>query len=308
MDNRKWTINDKDLPDNVTILNHAQTGAKIYLIGTNHFSKKSRRDVAVLIRNVQPHIVVLEVCKERVHLLDLNEEKIMQEYNNANFSGTLRLIKRNGLYNTLVYLYVITVYAQFIKQVGIIPGGEFRVAKQEALKIPYCSIWLGDRPISITMARALAKMSFAEKMRFMLDRSSVGSDMIEKVKKDEVNFKEEYEKISKFPAIKKVLLDERDIYLTFTLQMLARSKFTSPKQNLPEPVRIVGVVGMAHVPGIKQLWPVNQEPFVRELLTIPPRSRFSKLASFTITGSTIVLSAYVTYKIVDKIMSKFRKR
>lgn len=37
---------DNNLPETVTLLKHDKTGAKVYLIGTAHFSKESQEDVA----------------------------------------------------------------------------------------------------------------------------------------------------------------------------------------------------------------------------------------------------------------------
>lgn len=36
---------DNNLPETVTLLRHEKTGAKVYLIGTAHFSKESQDDV-----------------------------------------------------------------------------------------------------------------------------------------------------------------------------------------------------------------------------------------------------------------------
>lgn len=39
---------DNNLPDTVTLLRHEPTGAKVYLVGTAHFSRESQEDVAVV--------------------------------------------------------------------------------------------------------------------------------------------------------------------------------------------------------------------------------------------------------------------
>lgn len=40
---------DNNLPETVTLLKHEQTGSKVYLIGTAHFSKESQDDVVKVI-------------------------------------------------------------------------------------------------------------------------------------------------------------------------------------------------------------------------------------------------------------------
>lgn len=39
---------DNNLPETVTLLKHEQTGAKVYLVGTAHFSRESQEDVAMV--------------------------------------------------------------------------------------------------------------------------------------------------------------------------------------------------------------------------------------------------------------------
>ena len=45
------------------------------------------------------------------------------------------------------------------------PGGEFRRAFIEAIKVPGCKVHLGDRPINITLKRALAALGPLQKLR-----------------------------------------------------------------------------------------------------------------------------------------------
>ncbi len=40
------------------------SGAKVYLVGTAHFSKESCDDVSLVIQAVQPDIVLVELCKQ----------------------------------------------------------------------------------------------------------------------------------------------------------------------------------------------------------------------------------------------------
>ncbi len=40
------------------------SGAKVYLVGTAHFSKESCEDVSLVIQAVQPDIVMVELCKQ----------------------------------------------------------------------------------------------------------------------------------------------------------------------------------------------------------------------------------------------------
>lgn len=56
--------NIKNLPETCTVLS-TQNGCRVYVVGVNHVSVKSQVDVATVIQEVQPDIVVLEMDKDR---------------------------------------------------------------------------------------------------------------------------------------------------------------------------------------------------------------------------------------------------
>lgn len=65
-----------------------------------------------------------------------------------------------------------------------------------------------------------------------------------------------------------------------------------------EPLRIVGVVGIGHVVGITRLWPVNQHPYLKDILTIPPPPLSSKIIKYTFKISLLAFGGYLVYKYV----------
>lgn len=54
-----------------------------------------------------------------------------------------------------------------------------------------------------------------------------------------------------YPAIERTFVTERDIYLTYHLQMATAAQHTA--EGL-KPPRIVGVVGIGHIDGIVENW------------------------------------------------------
>lgn len=54
---------DKNLPKTVTLLRHEKTGAKVYLIGTAHFSKESQADVEKVRPKKILHLKALKLNK-----------------------------------------------------------------------------------------------------------------------------------------------------------------------------------------------------------------------------------------------------
>ncbi|KAG5889598.1 hypothetical protein JTB14_024019 [Gonioctena quinquepunctata] len=298
---------DNNLPETVTLLKHEKTGAKVYLIGTAHFSEESQEDVAKVITNVFPQIVVLELCNSRTNILALDEATILEEAKNIDMQKIISTIRTNGVYNGLMYLLLLNMSAHLTKEMGMAPGGEFRVAYKEALKLPDCGIHLGDRPINITLQRALAKLSWFQTIKLawhlLTSRDPVSAEEIEKCKNRDMLEQLLAELAGEYPAIREVFLDERDIYLTNSLQAAALSKLKlkghKGQLEIPDvPLRIVGVVGIGHVPGIIKLWPLSQERFVKDIMTIPPPSVTSQVIRYSYKISILAFGGYLIYRFV----------
>ena len=75
---KRQRIGEPDLPSTCHVLVSANSGARVYLIGTAHFSKESCEDVSLVIQGVQPDIVMVELCKQRQNILQLDEETILE--------------------------------------------------------------------------------------------------------------------------------------------------------------------------------------------------------------------------------------
>ena len=86
-------------------------------------------------------------------------------------------MKQYGALQGSLYLLFLSVSADLTKQLGMAPGGEFRRAYNEARNVLGCRIHLGDRPIDVTLRRALAALSFWQKAKLvwhlMANKSSV---------------------------------------------------------------------------------------------------------------------------------------
>ena len=70
---------------------------------------------------------------------------------------------------------------------------------------------------------------------------------------------------SELPALSRVFVNERDIVLTNSLMVAANCV----QEPYGRPVNVVGVVGMGHVAGIKELWLKEESRDVTDLLIIP---------------------------------------
>ncbi|XP_018333937.1 traB domain-containing protein [Agrilus planipennis] len=303
-ENRSLEDFDNNLPETVTLLKHPSTGVKVYLVGTAHFSKESQEDVIKVIRNVQPHIVMLELCKARTSILSFDEETILEESKNIDMQRILSTIRSNGVYNGIMYLLLLNMNSHLTREIGMAPGGEFRAAFKEAVKLQNCGVHLGDRPIQITLQRALAKLSWFQTIKLawhlLTTKGPISKEEIERTKKRDMLEQLLAEMSGQYPALGEVFVDERDVYLTHSLQMAATLKL-QPKthlENVMEPLRVVGVVGLGHVMGITKLWNIDQRPYVDAILTVPPPSTSWKILKITVRVSVLTLGCYLLYRFV----------
>nr|XP_012289812.1 traB domain-containing protein isoform X6 [Aotus nancymaae] len=153
-----------NLPRTVTQL-VAEDGSRVYVVGTAHFSDDSKRDVVKTIREVQPDVVVVELCQYRVSMLKMDESTLLREAQELSLEKLQQAVRQNGLMSGLMQMLLLKVSAHITEQLGMAPGGEFREAFKEASKVPFCKFHLGDRPIPVTFKRAIAALSFWQKVR-----------------------------------------------------------------------------------------------------------------------------------------------
>ncbi|KAK0077286.1 hypothetical protein PV326_010133 [Microctonus aethiopoides] len=290
------TIDDR-LPPTVTLLT-TPTGAKVYLVGTAHFSKESQEDVSTIIQAVQPNIVMVELCEARVHILQLDEETVIKEAENLNLQTIRATMRHNGVFNGIIYVLLLNISAHLTKQLGMAPGSEFRRAFSEAKKIPNCIVHLGDRPINITIQRALSSLTWWQSIylfwTLLNSRDPISKEDVERCKSRD--FLEEVlaDMAEQFPSLGEVFVRERDLYLTHSLQLAAR-----PYQTLHGvPSRVVGVVGIGHMQGIIDNWGRVSSSQIPPIMRIPPPSLSSKILGVTFKASLVGAIIYIGYKFI----------
>lgn len=287
---------DKRLPETVTLLTTPE-GGKLYLVGTAHFSVESQNDVSKIIQAVQPHIVVVELCRARVGILQLDEEVMFSYAKSIDYQTIMDKIKKEGIYDGLLHILLLRMAAHVAKQLGMPPGGEFRRAFEEAKKVPNCIVHLADRPISITMQRAIRSLSWWQTIKLgwhlALMKDPITPEDVELCKQramlDEMiaSMKEQY------PVLGEVFVKERDIYLTNSLQLACHYKMSYTS----EPTRVVGIVGLGHTPGIVEHWGKVKPSDIPPIMRVPPTSLSSKIMKLTIKASVLGVVIYVGYKV-----------
>nr|XP_022295851.1 traB domain-containing protein-like [Crassostrea virginica] len=297
-----------DLPETCTLLETVH-GSKVYVVGTAHFSAESLNDVTKVIQATQPDVVSVELCMDRIKILQLDEDTVLREAKDMNFQKVKANIAQNGLVQGLFNVMLLNISARLTKELGMAPGGEFRQAYKEAQKVPRCKLHLGDRPIHITLQRAFALLSCWQLVKFIWHAwnfdEPISKEDVEKFKGKDLLEQLLAEMTTEFPGLSQVVIEERDTFLAHSLKMAAEPIRAprEPKGYIPKVV--VGVVGIGHVSGIKANWE-NEKYDIDQIMVIPEVSRSRKLMKYVFRISfygALCYGCYKFYRIVVPILT-----
>jgi pheromone shutdown protein TraB len=252
---------------------------KVYLVGTAHFSEQSQADVEEVIRKTQPDVVVIELCQSRLSILSLDEQTIMEESKNLNMAKLQQNIREHGFVQGVMYMLLLTLSSHLTKELGMAPGGEFRRAFREAKKVPGCVVHLGDRPVHITLQRAISSLTLWQKLKLgfgiLFSKDPISKEEVEKCKQRDLLEEMLAEITGEFPALSQVFVEERDTYLAYSLFLAATPVPDVRALDGYIPQTVVGVVGIGHVPGIVRNWGKVTEADIPPLLHLKETSRTS---------------------------------
>ena len=240
---------------------------ELLLIGTAHISRESVNLVQQVIRNERPDRVCLELDEKRY--LAMTQKDRWQALD------LKQVIRDKQLSTLLVSLLMASYQKRLGGQLGVTPGEELLAAARcaEEFDIP---VSLCDRDVRITLRRAWKSTSTFKKgyllsalLASAFDNEKIDEEKLEELKKTDMLASIMEEMGESFPDLKRVLIDERDIYLA------EKIRETSGK-------RLVAVVGAGHVEGIKRTLTTAHDTTLAEISTIPPVSRGWKVLGWSI--------------------------
>ncbi|XP_024540151.1 traB domain-containing protein isoform X1 [Selaginella moellendorffii] len=130
-------------------LKNSSNGAEIFLVGTAHVSAKSAEEVEEVIGIVKPDIVAVELCEERA-------KKLLAGYHDTSLFQKVQEFMKfpGGLKQKVVHLALSASY-QAMREAGLEPGKEFKVAMEEA-KARRAGILLIDQRYDVRPLRSCA--------------------------------------------------------------------------------------------------------------------------------------------------------
>ncbi|HNV01101.1 MAG TPA: TraB/GumN family protein [archaeon] len=241
---------------------------EIILVGTAHISRESIDLVEKTIDEEQPDIIGVELDKER--LAQLLSGKKWQETN------IMEVVKTGKTYLFLLNLLLSNIQKQLGNQVGVAPGAEMLAAIKKAQNYQK-PIQLLDRDVRVTLKRTFSEMKFFEKLKlgasliggFMGFGEKVDAKKIEELKQQDLINHLMKELGHQFPSMKKVLVDERDLYIA---EMIKHS----PGK------KIVAVVGAGHLDGIESHISSKKNIDINKLNSIPKQKSYLKYVSLIV--------------------------
>ncbi len=239
-------------------------GAAITLVGTAHVSRKSVELVEEMVRNGEYDRIAIELCPPRFQNL---VQKSM--WKNLNIYQILRQGKGTLL---LVNLALSAYQKRLADKIGVEPGQE--MIKAIELSAEYnLPLEVIDRDITTTLQRMYNSVSFWQKLKLfssLIASIFIGEEIteqqIEDLKEGDMlhSLVEEFGEV--LPSVKKVLIDERDLFMV--------GKLIEMTQSPNGPKNILAMVGAGHLIGMLPAFddPPDQETLT-ELDVKPPPSK-----------------------------------
>lgn len=265
----------KEYPEDVAVINLEDK--TVLLVGTAHISRQSTELVREVIEQERPDTVCIELDEKRYLALSRK-----QQWENLD----LRQIIRDKQLSTLLMNLILSSYQKKLGgQLGIMPGTELLTAAIVAEKIG-SKVVLCDRDVRVTLRRAWHATSLWKKFYLLasiitslFDRTELDEAKLAELRKKDVLSELMSEIGSVMPDTKRVLIDERDIYMA---EMIKKSPGN----------RLVAVVGAGHMEGILRIITRDNSSRLDEINTIPPVSKTWKTAGWSIPV-LIILSLFL---------------
>ncbi len=242
-------------------------GREFILVGTAHISRESTDLVRRVIENERPDCVCVELDAQRFEALSQKKR-----WKNLDLKQVIRDKQLSAL---LANLLLASFQRKLGGDLGVTPGTELLEATITAdeLDIP---VALCDRDVRVTLRRAWASMSLWNKSKLMgtlavsvFERPEIDENELRKLRDQDVLSELMNELGEELPGLKRVLIDERDSFLTQKIKQV-------------EGDRIVAVVGAGHVRGMQAALREQRDIDIDEINTIPPVRSFYKWLAWSI--------------------------
>lgn len=250
------------------------------LVGTAHVSQESIDQVVTAIEAEKPDCVAIELDNER-----LASMKNPDSWKNLDI---VKVLKEKKGFILMANLALSSFQKRMGSNVGVKPGEEMKAAIKASEERGIPSVMV-DRPIQTTLRRAWAMNSFWGKCKLLtvllssaFETESISKEEIENLKNTNEMDSMMNELSQYLPAVKKVLIDERDQYLA--------SHIWESKGN-----KVLAVLGAGHLPGVEKhmerLASGQVSTDTSEISQVPPPGIGGKIAGWIFPAVIVALIA-----------------
>ncbi len=279
-------MNAADYPPEVRQLD--LDGRRIVLVGTAHVSRNSVDLVRRVIEAEKPDCVCVELDAQRYD--SLAKQKKWESLD------LKQIIRRKQLPTLLLNLVLAAYQKRLGGELGVQPGAELleavRVAEELDVPIELC-----DRDVRITLKRASKATSFFRRLYLMSELlvamfvgpPEISEQELEELKEHDVLTELMDDLGRHLPALKTVLIDERDDYLSERLRRAPG-------------VHVVAVVGAGHLEGIQRGLEGGEKVDLEALTEVPEASPLWKIAGWGIPAVILFALGWIGFtQGVDKM-------
>ena len=253
-------------------------GREFILVGTAHVSRESAELVRRVIEQEKPDRVCVELDAQRYQALTQKQRWEALDIK--------EVIRKKQLSTLMVNLLLSAYQKKLGVKLGVMPGTELleatRAAEENSIPVSLC-----DRDVRVTLRRAWRSTPFLKKtlllsaiLTSVFDEKEVTEEQIEDMLQGDVLSELMKELGEAMPALKRVLIDERDMFLTH-------------KMRDSEGERIVAVVGAGHLEGIKKALAEHQTADLEAINTIPKASPAWKWIGWGVPVAILGSIAYI---------------
>jgi len=247
-------------------------GKEIIILGTAHVSKKSAEQVKEIVEKEKPDSICIELCKSRYDSI--------KDPDKWKKTDIIKIIKEKKAMFLLANLILSSFQKRIAKKMEINSGQEMIQGIQSAEETG-ANLVLADRDISTTFSRIWGKMNFFGKFKlfFQFIFAAVSNEEVTEKELDELKSGDMLDaalgEMSKsFPAIKSVLIDERDQYLSEKIK------------NAPGK-KVFAIIGAGHLPGIKK--EIEKDHDLAELEKKPPKKHTGKIIGWSLAAFIVLM-------------------
>ena len=273
--------------ENIVKLNYKDK--EIYLVKTAHVSKNSINDVKECIGEVKPDSICIELDEDRY--------KKISDPEKWSDTDIVKVIKEKKVGFLLVNLILASFQRRMAINMDSNSGGEMLEGIKQAkeLNVP---LVLADRPIKTTFSRIWNSLGLYEKSKLLVsiigsifDDEEISEEDLQALKEADALDAALNEVGKEFPNVKKILVDERDAYL-------------SSKIKNADGKKIVAIIGAAHAGGIERN--LDKDIDIDELNVVKKKKDIGTVIKWLIPIAIISIIIYTLWSNRDAGLSQIK--